>query len=181
MRHLFHDRSPPPTRHQLLSPQSTSSSSRACIFEIHPTTGTRQQLCPEDTSTPASPPGYLDSLPNVPLNHGGDVLAVMSAALSGRHPPSLAEQGPCLSAGVVAMDNSSVTTKVKIHSGPVAVQLDCVALLETGSPQTFINSYTLESMKSAGAVSAIRKRRTPPRSWGGSASPRLSRPSLQYA
>ena len=37
------------------------------------------------------------------------------------------------------MDNSSFITKMKIHSGTVAVQLGCVVLLDTGSPQTFIN------------------------------------------
>ena len=54
-----------------------------------------------------------------------------------------------------------------MHSCPVAVQLGCVALLDTGSPQTFINTYELESMERAGAASAICERHTPPRSCGG--------------
>ena len=66
------------------------------------------------------------------------------------------------------MDDSSFTTKVKIHSGPAAVQLGCVALLDTGSPQTFINTHAAEIMKRVGAASAICERHTPPRSWGKS-------------
>ena len=91
----------------------------------------------------------------------------MSVAESGQHPPLLAEQGPCLVAGVVTMDDSSFTTKIKIHSGPVTVQLGCVALFDTGSPQTFINTHALESMKRAGAASAICEQHAPSRSWGG--------------
>ena len=127
---------------------------------------TRQRLCPEDTSTAASPSGYPASVPNVPSDQSGDVLAVISVAESGQHPPLLTEQGPCLVAGVVTMNGSSFTTKIKIHSGAVAVQLGCVALLDTGSPQTFINTHALESMKRAGPASAICERHTPSRSGG---------------
>ena len=132
VRHLFRDRAPPPTRHQLLSRQGISPSSRECIFELDPST--RQRLCPEDTSAAASSSGYPLSLPHVPSDHGGDVLAVMVAAHSDQHYPLLAVQGPCLVAGVVTMDDSSFTTRIKIHSGSVAIQLGCVALLDTGSP-----------------------------------------------
>ena len=99
-------------------------------------------------------------------DHGGDVLAVMSAASSGQHPRLLAEQAPCLVA-VVTVDDSSFTTKIKLHSGLVAAQFGFVTLLDTGSPQTFVNTHALESMKRAGAVSAICERHAPPRSRGG--------------
>ena len=171
VRHLFRDRAPPPTRHQLLSRQGISPSSRECIFELDPST--RQRLCPEDTSAAASSSGYPLSLPHVPSDHGGDVLAVMSAAHSGQHSSLPAEQGPCLVAGVVTMEDSSFTTKIKIHNGPVAVQLGCVALLDTGSPQTFINTHALQSTKRAGAACAIHERHTPPTSWGAGKSPPL--------
>ena len=65
------------------------------------------------------------------------------------------------------MDNSSFITKMKIHSGTVAVQLGCVVLLDTGSPQTFINTHALQSMKREGTASAICEQHTPSRSWGG--------------
>ena len=92
------------------------------------------------------------------------ILAVMSAVHSGQHPPLLAKQGPCIVAVVLKIDDSFATTKTKIHSGPVAVQLVCVALLDAGSPQTFINTHALESMKRGGAASAICEGHTPPRS-----------------
>ena len=38
VRCLFRDRAPPPTRHQPLSPQGDSLSSRDCIFEVDPST-----------------------------------------------------------------------------------------------------------------------------------------------
>ena len=179
VRRLFRDCAPTPTRHELWSPPGISPSSRDCIFEVDPST--RQKLCPEDTSAAASSSGYPVSLPHVPSDHGGDVVAVMCAAYSDQHSPLLAEQGHCLVAGVATMDDSSFTTKVKIHSRTVAVQLGCIALLDTGSPKTFINTHSLESMKRAGAVSAICERHTPLRSWGGSANPRLYRSPLQYA
>ena len=47
---------------------------------------------------------------------------------SGQYPPLLAEQGPRLVAGVGTMDDSPFTIKIKIHNGPAAVQLGCVAL-----------------------------------------------------
>ena len=124
-------------------------------------------MCPEDRSAAVSPSGYPNSLPKVPSDHGGDILATMSAVYAGQHPPLLAELRPCLVAGVVTMHDSSFTTKMKIQSGPVAVQPGCVTLLDTGSPQTLINTHALESMKRAGAASAICKRHTPPRSGGG--------------
>ena len=99
---------PPPTHHQPLSPQGDSPSSRDQIFEVYPST--RQRLCPGDTSAAASPSGYPDSVPNVRSDHGGDVSAVMAVAHSSHYPPLLVEQGPCLVAGVVTMDDSSFTT-----------------------------------------------------------------------
>ena len=57
------------------------------------------------------------------------------------------------SQGVGSSDGSSFTTQIKIQNGPVAVQLGCVALLGTGSPQTF-NTHAVEGMKRAGAASA---------------------------
>ena len=36
------------------------------------------------------------------------------------------------------MDLSTFTTKIKIHSGLTSAQFGCVALLDTGSPKSFI-------------------------------------------
>ena len=43
----------------------------------------------------------------------------------------------------------------------------CVALLDTGSPQTFIRRDVLDRMLSVGAASAAYERPCSPRSWGG--------------
>ena len=180
VRRLFRDRAPPPTRHQRLSPQSISPSSRDCIFEVHPST--RQRLSPEDTSAAAYSSGYPVSLPHVPSDHDGDVLAVMSTVHSDQHSPVLAEQERCLDAGVVTMDDSSFTTKIKIHSGPPRCRTTRLCCLwDTGSPQTFINTHALESMKHADIAPAICECHTPPRSWGGLDNLRLCRLPLQYA
>ena len=62
------------------------------------------------------------------------------------------------------MDDSSFTTKIKIHSGLAALQLGCVALLDTVLPQTFNNTGAFDNMKRVGAASTTCERHTPPRS-----------------
>ena len=143
VRRLFRDRAPPPTRHQLLSPQGISPSSRDCIFEVDPST---RHVSRRNVSS-----HLFVGIPRLSTTRAigprrRRYFAVMSAAHSDQHSALLAEQGPCLVAGVVMMDDFSFTTKIKIHSGPVAVQLGCVTLLDTGSPQTFINTHALKSM-----------------------------------
>ena len=78
----------------------------------------------------------------------------------------LPEQGPYLVAGTATVDNASFTTNIDIHSDPAAVLLGCVVLLDTGSPQIFLNGQDLKSMKTAVAASVVCERRTPLRSWG---------------
>ena len=51
------------------------------------------------------------------------------------------------------MGDSCFTNEIKIHSGQ-AVQLGCVALLDTDSPTTFIKTHALENKKHVGAASA---------------------------
>ena len=165
VRRLFPDRAPPPTRPQPWSPLGTSPSSRDRIFKIDPST--RQQLCPSDTSARTSLSGYPDSPTTVPPGLGDGTLAVVSAARSGQYPPLLAEQRPCLFAGVVTVDDTSFTTKIKIQSGLAAMQLEYVALSDKGSAQTFIKTHAFDSVKRVGAASATCERYIPPRSWGG--------------
>lgn len=74
------------------------------------------------------------------------------------------EGGPCFVDGVGTMDDSCLTIRIKFRSGPVAAQIGCIALLDTGSPYTFINIPALKSLKRAGAASVIFKRHTLPRS-----------------
>ena len=58
---------------------------------------------------------------------------------------ALLEHGPCLVEGTVTLDEVSFTTKIEIHSGGDAIgPYRCVAILDTGSPQTFIRRDVLD-------------------------------------
>ena len=65
------------------------------------------------------------------------------------------------------MDHSSFTTKVKLYGGHASSKFGCVALLDTGSPQSFLTLKAWEHMVRSGAASTICETQTPPRSWGG--------------
>ena len=69
--------------------------------------------------------------------------------------------------GIVSMDHSTFTTKIKIHSGLTSAQFGCVALLDTGSPQSFITRNAWEHMVRSGMATTVCETHTPPRSWGG--------------
>ena len=60
---------------------------------------------------------------------------------------ALSEHGPCLVGGTMALDDISFTTKIAIHSGGDTIApYRCVALLDTGSPQTLIRRDVLGRM-----------------------------------
>ena len=68
----------------------------------------------------------------------------------------------------MTLDDVSFTTKIAIHSGGDAIApYRCVAILDTGSPQTFIRRDVLNRMLLVGAASAACERPCSPRSWGG--------------
>ena len=76
-----------------------------------------------------------------PADQSAEVLAIASDGASGRAPP---EHGPCLVGGTVTLDGVSFTTEITIHSrGDAIAPYRCVALLDTGSPQTFIRRDVL--------------------------------------
>ena len=84
--------------------------------------------------------------------------------------PSLAlsEHGPCFVGGIIPLDDASFTTKITVHSGAnTFAPFGCVALLDTGSPQTLIRRNVLDRMLSVGAASTARERKSASRSWGG--------------
>lgn len=59
----------------------------------------------------------------MPLDHGGDVLAVTFAIrLSDRHSPVLVEQGPRPFTRVVTVGGSSFVATINTHSGPTTAQ-----------------------------------------------------------
>ena len=81
-------------------------------------------------------------------DHSPDVLVVAScAAPTPADTPSLPEHGPDLVGGTITLDDASFTTKITVHSGTTASTVfGCVALLDTGFPQTFISRDVLEQM-----------------------------------
>ena len=101
----------------------------------------------------------------MPADQSQDVLEIAS----GIDPVlSLSEHGPCLVEGTVTLDDVSFTAKIAIHSGgDVIAPCRCVALLDTGSPKTFIRRDVLDRTLLVGADSAAYERRCSPRSWGG--------------
>ena len=72
---------------------------------------------------------------------------------------ALSEHGPCLVGGAVTLDYVSFTIKTVIHiRGDAIAPYRCVALLDTGSPQTFIRRDVLDRMSLVGAASAACER-----------------------
>ena len=100
------------------------------------------------------------------LLHGGDVLSVTTAAghmEQGAQPR--AKLGSCLVPGIVSMDHSSFATKIRIRRSVTFAQFGCVALLDTGSPQSFIIRNAWEHMVRSGAATTVCEAQTPSRSW----------------
>ena len=81
-------------------------------------------------------------------------------------PPSITqtsprpEQGSCLVAGTVTLYDDSFRTNINIQSDPAAMHPGCVALLCTGSPQTFINSNALKIVNATVAATVVCERRS---------------------
>ena len=177
MRQHLRDRVPPPVCCQYASPPRGDSLThgRDYIFEVDPSSQQRLPTC----DTAIAPSGYSTLSPNVPPDHGDDVLSVTkSAGHIAQNDQPLAEQGPCLAPGIVSMDHSTFTAKIKILSGLTSAQFGCVALLDTGSPQSFITRNAWEHMVRSGAATTTCETQTPPRSWGGfGGSPPLQTPT----
>ena len=75
------------------------------------------------------------------------------------------------------MDDAAFTTTLRLHSGTSATsRLHCRALLDTGSPQSFIHIGAFENMV---ATDASYVRHTMPRSWSGFGSSKLLRTDRQ--
>ena len=68
----------------------------------------------------------------------------------------------------MTLDDVSFTTEIAIHSRGYAIApYTCVALLDTGSPQTVIRSDVLDRVLLVGAASSACERPSSPRSWRG--------------
>ena len=82
--------------------------------------------------------------------------------------PLLPDRGPDLVSGVVTMDDVTFTTLLSLSSGASATyRFNCRALLDTGSPQSFIHQGAFDQMVATGATDASYVRATTPESWSG--------------
>ena len=80
----------------------------------------------------------------------------------------LHEYGPELTGGRVSVDHSSFTTIVSIHGGRKATKKNTsVALLDSGSPSSFVTQAVIDEMLRKGAGSADMITVGKPRRWGG--------------
>ena len=80
----------------------------------------------------------------------------------------LREYGPELTGGKVLVDHSSFTTTVSIHGGRKATKkYKFVALLDSGSPSSFLTQAIIDEMLQKGAASADMVTVGEPRRWGG--------------
>ena len=150
-----------------LAPQASSEqfctpTTTGGIHEISPAPPRPRALA---RACPGPPTEFSTCFSDAPADSTPEVLAVTPGAV-----PSLAlsEHGPCLVDGIITLDDASFTTKIAVHSGANAVaRYGCVALLDNGSPQTFIRRDVLDRMLSVGAASVACERNCAPRSWGG--------------
>ena len=72
------------------------------------------------------------------------------------------------------MDDATFTTLLSLHSGVSATsRFNCRALLDTGSPQSFIHQGAFDQMVALGAADASCVRSTTPRTWSGFGSQQL--------
>ena len=80
----------------------------------------------------------------------------------------LHQYGPELTGGKVSVDHSSFTTTVSIHGGRKALKkYKSVALLDSGSPSSFVTQAVIDGMLRKGAASADMITVGKPRRWGG--------------
>ena len=104
------------------------------VFEVDPVTHLRL-----DTDTPsantqtATLSAFTDSVPD---DHAPEVLLAQDQRIGA---PLIPEQGPDLIGGLVTMDEATFTTLLSLNSGvSTTSRLNCRALLDTGSLQSFI-------------------------------------------
>ena len=168
--------------HEILRRNSTTLASHATpgtpvprddtgdtFFEVDPVTHLRL-----DTDRPCAGP-QMTALSAytypVPDDHTPEVLLAHGPRIDA---PIILEQGPELISGVVTMDDATFTTLLSLHSGvSTTSRFNCRALLDTGSPQSFIHRGAFDQMVATGAADASCVRSTTPKTWIGFGSQQL--------
>ena len=137
------------------------------IYEMNP--APLLHLRVSSRACPRPPSEISIHFSDAPGDHSPDVLAVAPCAVPALADTlSPAEHGPSLVEGTATFDDASFITKIALHSGTTSTTaFGGVALLDTGSPQTFINRHVLERMILAGADTARCEQDSAPRLWAG--------------
>ena len=146
--------------HPAFSRRFRTSTGNAGILEISPA----PESCPITAASACQgpPSEFPTNLSGAPADQSGEVLAISSGVGPGL---VLSKHGPCLIGGTVTLDDVSFTTKIAIHCGGDAISpYRCVALLDTGSSQTFIRRDVLDHMLLVGAALAALERLCRPHS-----------------
>ena len=139
------------------------------VFEVDPVTHLRLDTDPPSANTQTA---TLSAFTNsVPDDHAPEVRLAQEQRIDA---PLIPEQGPDLIGGVVTMDDATFTTLLSLHSGvSTTSRFNCRALLDTGSPQSFIHQGALDQIVATGAADASCVRSTTPRTWSGFGSRQL--------
>ena len=139
------------------------------VFEVDPVTHLRLDTNPPSTNTQtATLSAFTDSVPD---DHAPEVILAQEQRMDA---PLIPEQSPDLIGGVVTIDDATFTTLLSLHSGvSTTSRFNCRALVDTGSPQSFIHQGAFDQMVTTGAADASCVRSTTPRTWSGFGSRQL--------
>ena len=139
------------------------------VFEVDPVTHLRLVTNPLPANTQSAM--LFAFTASVPDDHAPEVFLAQEQRIDA---PLIPEQGPDMIGGVVTMDDATFTTLLSLHSGGSATsRLNCRALLDPGSPQSFIHQEAFDQMVALGAADASCVRSTTPRTWSGFGSRQL--------
>ena len=131
------------------------------VFEVDPVTPLRLDTdhpCVDTQMTALSAFTY-----SVPDDHAPEVFLAQGPRVDA---PLIPEQGPGLISGVVTMNDATFITLLSLHSGvSTTSRFNCRALLDTGSPQSFIHKGAFDQMVATSAADASCVRSTTPRTW----------------
>ena len=139
------------------------------VFEVDPITHLRLDTTPLPANAQtAALSAFTESVPD---DHAPEVRLAQDQRTDALPLP---EQGPDLLGGIVTMDDATFTTLLTLHSGVSATsRFDCRALLDTGSPQSFIHQGAFDQMVAMGAANPSCIRSTTPKTWSGFGSQQL--------
>ena len=139
------------------------------VFEVDPITHFRLDPTPPPANAQTAVlSAFTESVPD---DHAPEVLLAQDHRTDA---PPLPEQGPDLLGGIVTMDDARFTTLLTLHSGvSTTSRFDCRALLDTGSPQSFIHQGAFDQMAAMGAADPSCIRSTTPKTWSGFGSQQL--------